>query len=259
LEAQIQGRITAIVLAGQRPGVDAFASQFGMDVKALVPLAGEAMLTHVVRTLNASPLIGDVIVLSQQPERLHSAISAGGGARIWQSNAGISSSLLELADSDAAGYPWLVTTADHPLLTVGMIDQFLGDAKGDLSVGMVSRTNMLATYPDNKRTWLKFADDGWSGANLFFLGNRKVHAALMLWSAAEKDRKKAWKMFWHFGPWLAFLSIARRITMQRAMERAGIALKLAVCLVAMTDPVAAIDVDKMSDHDTAENIIQNRR
>ena len=45
---------TAIVLAGSRPGRDAFAEQFGTDLKALIPVAGEPMVRRPVRALLAS-------------------------------------------------------------------------------------------------------------------------------------------------------------------------------------------------------------
>ena len=42
---------TAIVLAGSRPGRDAFAESFGTDLKALIPVAGEPMVRRPVRAL----------------------------------------------------------------------------------------------------------------------------------------------------------------------------------------------------------------
>ena len=45
---------TAIVLAGSRPGRDAFAESFGTDLKALIPVAGEPMLRRPVRALLSS-------------------------------------------------------------------------------------------------------------------------------------------------------------------------------------------------------------
>jgi CTP:molybdopterin cytidylyltransferase MocA len=256
--ATLQTPITAIVLAGQRPGVDPLAGHFGIAYKALIPLCGETMLTLVVRTLNASPLIGEIIVLGQEPTVLADAVHAGGGGRILASNAGISTSLMALADGGTVAYPWLVTTADNPLLTLEMLAQFAAEATGDLAVAMVEKQNMLAAYPDAKRTWLRFADGDWSGANLFLLANAKVGPALALWSKAEKDRKQVWKLFWHFGPWLALLAITRQIGMGEALRRAGAKLKLSASLVAMADPVAAIDVDKLSDYQDAERILKGR-
>jgi len=61
---------TAIVLAGSRPGRDAFAESFGTDLKALIPVAGEPMVRHPVRALLASQNVGKILVLSQAPQRI---------------------------------------------------------------------------------------------------------------------------------------------------------------------------------------------
>ena len=68
------------------------------------------------------------------------------------------------AQVDALGFsaPVLVTTADHPLLTAEMLEEFLDKAGGDLAVAMVERKTMLAQFPDAKRTWLRFSDGAWS-------------------------------------------------------------------------------------------------
>jgi GTP:adenosylcobinamide-phosphate guanylyltransferase len=252
-------RWTAIVLAGQRPGIDALAAHFGMTTKALIPVGGVPMVTRVVETLNACPSIARIVVLTQQPERLIDAVAAGGGAHFSVSSAGISASIAAIAGGDSAPYPVLVTTADHPLLTPEFVEAFLARAgDGDLSIGMVERATMLAAYPDNHRTWLKFADGHWSGANLFALRTPRVSAALALWAEAEQDRKKAWKLFLHFGPWLALRALTRTIGLAAALAQAGIRLGLDARLVPLDDAEAAIDVDKPSDHALAEAILARR-
>ncbi len=255
----MQTQWTAIILAGQRPGTDPLAAHFNMTYKALVPLAGEAMLTHVLRTLQAAPQIGRIIVLGQEPDVLAEAVMFGGGAEIRQSDAGISASLKALVDTRDVPWPWLVTTADHPLLTPAMITQFLNEADGDLSVGMVEKATMIAQFPGAQRTWLRFADGHWSGANLFAFRSDNVRAALDLWAAAEQDRKQAWKLFLHFGPWLALRAITRTIGLRNAFQKAGLRLGLSANLVAMSDPVAAIDVDKPADHALATAIFASRK
>ena len=250
---------TAIILAGQRPGTDKIAAHFGMTYKALVPLAGEPMLTHVVRTMNGHTRIGRVIILAQDIEVIAQAAHAGGGGELRQSNDGISASLKALLDSGDITWPWIVTTADHPLLTDAMISEFLDESEGDLSVGMVERRAMLAQFPGAKRTWLRFAGGAWSGANLFAFRSANVAPVLTLWAAAEKDRKQAWKLFLHFGPWLALRAITRTITLPDAFAAAGKRLGLSAHMVSMTDPVAAIDVDKPEDHALASSIFATRR
>ena len=254
----MQAQWTCIVLAGQRPGTDLFAQHFGLQQKALIPLRGEPMITTVLRTLNASPHIGQIIVLSQDPQSLHAAVAAGGGATLLQSESGISTSIKNVVNGLGFASPVLVTTADHPLLTAQMIDEFVGHAQGDVAIAMVERANMLAQFPDAKRTWLRFADGAWSGANLFALMSLKSIFALDLWAEVEQDRKSSWRLFWHFGPQLALRAVTRTIGLRAALSIAGKRLGLEATLVPMSDPVAAIDVDKLSDHAMADKIIGAR-
>jgi molybdopterin-guanine dinucleotide biosynthesis protein A len=248
---------TAIILAGQRPGTDPLAAHFGLEYKALVPLDGEPMLTHVVRILQACPQIGRIIVLGQDPDLL--ARVAGEGTEIRRSLDGISISLKALADSEDVPWPWLVTTADHPLLTTEIITEFLSNSHSDLMVGMVEKDVMMAQFPSAKRTWLHFADGAWSGANLFAFTSDRVTTALDLWAAAERDRKVAWRLFLHFGPWLALRALTRTIGLREAFAKAGKRLGLNADLIALSDPVAAIDVDKPADHALATQIIATRK
>lgn len=252
---------TAIVLAGQRPGIDPLAAHFGEAWKALVPIGGEPMVTHVVRTLSQVAEIGKIVVLAQDTEALSAAVKAGGAADILASSDGISVSILRHAGTPAAPWPVLVTTADHPLLTPDMVRHFIAEAdasRGDVAVAMVERATMLAAYPGNKRTWLRFSDGAWSGANLFALRSDRAKGALELWAEAEQDRKKAWKLFLHFGPLLALRAITRTIGLAAALGKAGRRLRLSAHLVAMPMAEAAIDVDKVSDHVLAERILQAR-
>ncbi len=250
---------TAVVLAGQRPGPDILASHFGLEFKAMVLVGGIPMVTRVVATLATTPGIGRIIVLTQEPQSIRAAVDAGGAATILESGSGISTSILSIAGSDAAPWPLLVTTADHPLLTRAMVEEFLDKAaQADVSVGMVDKATMLAAYPDTRRTWLKFSDGHWSGANLFALRNARAEAVLRLWSAAEQDRKKAWKLFMHFGPWLALRALTRTIGLRAALAKAGRRLGLSAQLVALSQAEAAIDVDKPADHAMAEHILNAR-
>ncbi|WP_295444474.1 nucleotidyltransferase family protein [Sphingorhabdus sp. EL138] len=254
----MQAQWTCIVLAGQRPGPDMLAQHFALERKALVPVRGEPMICHVVRTLHMSPHIGKIVILSQDGEYLRSAVDAAGGAILVESQNSISLSIKAQTEILGFSSPLLVTAADHPLLTVEMIDEFVRHADGDVAVAMVERQTMLRQFPDAQRTWLRFSDGAWSGANLFALKTQKSSFALELWADAEQDRKKAWRLFLHFGLLLAIRALTRTIGLHQAMEKAGKRLGLDAQLVPMSDPVAAIDVDKLSDHALAEKILTER-
>jgi len=254
---------TAVLLAGQRPGIDPLADAFGETWKAHVRVGGEAMLSRVARTLLAAPGIGRIVVVAQQPEALFTGDCAwlADAPRVSTavSSTGIATSVAAIAGGEIAPWPVLVTTADHPLLTVAMIEGAIAGAKGaDVGVGVVARRTLLAAYPDNKRTWLNFADDGFTGANLFALTGEPARKALLAWSEVERDRKKALKLIWHFGPWLALRALTRTITLAGAMRIAGRRLGFVAVPVALSQAEAGIDVDKPSDHALAEAILAKR-
>jgi CTP:molybdopterin cytidylyltransferase MocA len=254
---------TAILLAGQRPGVDPLAQAFGEQWKALIRVDGEAMLSRVARTLLSSPSIAHVLVVAQQPEILFTGDSAwlADEPRVGTaiSSSGIAVSIAALAGGEQAPWPVLVTTADHPLLTPAMVEAAIaGVGEADVGIGVVSSRTLLAAYPENRRTWLKFAGGYWTGANLFALASEKARPALLAWSEVERDRKKALKLIWHFGPLLAIRAVTRTITLAGALAKAGRKLGAKVVPIDLPFAEAGIDVDKPSDHALAEQILKTR-
>ncbi len=250
---------TAIILAGQRPGIDPLASAFGETFKALVPVGRRPMVARVVETVLSISAITKVVILCQKPVAIKAVLPDDPKLCYVESQSGISQSILSIAGAEAAPWPLFVTTADHPLLTPEMITHFLEASTGvDVAVGMVERATILAAYPDNKRTWIKLRGGAWSGANLFALTSENARNALALWVNAEKDRKQLFKLFWHFGPLIALRAITRMISLQDGIAALGRRLGLSARAVPLPFAEAAIDVDKLSDHKQVEQILARR-
>ncbi|HEY8592674.1 MAG TPA: NTP transferase domain-containing protein [Sphingomicrobium sp.] len=248
---------TAIVLAGSRPGRDAFAEQFGTDLKALIPVAGERMVRRPVRALLGSASIGNILVLSQTPARIAEALPTNPRIEVRESQGTIAETMLKLLDDPSIAWPILVTTADHALLDAAMVDEFCAAAEGkDVAIGVVERDAMLRRFPDAKRTWLKFRGGAFTGANLFALGSPKVAPAVKLWRSVEQDRKKAWRVISVLGPVTLMLAGIRAISLDEVMAQLGMRLGLSVKAVRLSNPVAGIDVDKAEDHELAEAILR---
>jgi GTP:adenosylcobinamide-phosphate guanylyltransferase len=147
---------TAIVLAGSRPGRDAFAEQFGTDMKALIPVGGEPMVRRPVRALLGSANVRQVLVLGQAPDRIAEAIPADQRLAFLESLGTIAETMHRLLDDETVGWPLLVTTADHALLDVATVAEFVAGAEGaDLAVGVVERDVVMSRFPGTERTWLK--------------------------------------------------------------------------------------------------------
>ena len=118
---------------------------------------------------------------------------------------------------------------------------------------------MLAAYPAARRTWLKFRGGAYSGANLFALHNDAAKPAVAFWSAVEQDRKKGWKIFARFGPWLLFRALSRTIGFKEAMAQAGRRMGLRAEPIILPIAEAAIDVDKPDDLELVTEILERQK
>lgn len=255
---------SAIILAGSRPGGDAMADSRGIAVKALIPVAGKAMLAHVAEALLGHEAIGPVHLLAQDfsafwehPDT--AGLDSNDRVIAQTSSATIAASLGKVLDQDDTRYPMLITTADNVLLNRPMIDDFLAAAGSwDIAIAMVEKDVLLASFPASQRTWLKLRGGHYSGANLFYFGSPKAKQLLAYWAEVEQDRKKGWKILTIFGPWLLFLAVTKMLTIHQLAERVGHKLGLKITIVPMKQAEACIDVDKETDLVLAEQILAKR-
>ena len=250
-------RVTALVLAGSRPEGDPFAATFGVRAKALIPVAGEPMVRRPVRALLASPQVGEVVVLAQEPQLLADALPAEPSLSVRRSLGTIADTLANVCDDPATRFPVLVTTADHALLTPGMVAEFIGQAEGaDIAVAFVESKGLLGRFPDAQRTWLSFGGGRYSGANLFLLGSPGARRAIEQWRSVEQDRKRGLRVLAALGPTLFMGAVLKMRSLHQTAEGLSRKLGITVRAVEMSDPLAAIDVDKPSDHALVEAILQ---
>jgi len=250
---------TAVVLAGSRPGRDAFAQGFGTDLKALIPVGGEPMVRRPVRALLASANIGKVLVLSQAPNRIAAELPNDPRIEARESKGTIAETMLALLDDLGTAWPLLVTTADHALLDTATVDEFCAAAEcGDIAIGVVERANLLRRLPQTERTWLKFRGGAYTGANLFALRSPGVRPAIELWRSVEQDRKKAWRILSLLGPGVLLVVALRLVSLDEVLARLSARLGLHVKAVQLANPLAGVDVDKPADHALAEAILEGR-
>lgn len=250
---------TAIVLAGSRPGPDAFAAQHGTDLKALIPVGGVPMVARPVAALLQSPDIASVRVLAQQPQRIADVLPTDSRLSIEPSGQTIAVTLDAILTDPATRFPLLVTTADHALLDEPMIAEFCARAAGaDLAIGLVERRGLLGRLPATQRTWLKFRGGAYSAANLFAFGSAKAARAVALWRSVEQDRKKGWRMIAALGPAVLMGAALRLRTLDQTLAAVGRHLGLSIRKVELSNPLAAVDVDKPADHVLVTAVLEGR-
>ena len=251
-------RYQALLLAGSRPGKDAFAARYGAELKALIPIAGEPMVLRPLRALLASKPVEAVRILTQEPDLLAPVLPDAPGWSLEPSGGTIAETLERLCNADGARWPMLVTTADHALLDPGMIDQFCRQAEGvDLAIGVVTRSALEKRLPQSRRTWIGLRRGQYTGANLFAFGSPKALKAVALWRSVEQDRKKGWRLLLALG-WPGLLGLLRLRTLDQTLAAMGRRLGLTLRAVRLDDPLAAVDVDKPQDHELVESILNSR-
>lgn len=250
---------TAVVLAGSRPGRDAFAEQFGTDLKALIPIVGEPMVVRPVRALLESKGVGKILVLSQSPDRIGAVLPDDPRIEVRASQGTIAETMLALIADKRTQWPLLVTTADHALLDPATVEEFCGRAEApDLAIGVVERANLLRRFPDARRTWIRLRGGAYTGANLFALRSPAVTCAIELWRSVEQDRKKSWRIISVLGPAVLMAAALRLISLDEVLGQLGGRLALAVKAIRLSNPLAGVDVDKPEDHALVEAILEGR-
>ncbi len=248
----------AILLAGSRPGRDRFAENYGVEIKALIPVAGEAMVLFPLRALLASESVASVQLLTQAPEAVAPVLPDAPGWSMERSEGSIAQILEAICLDPGTQWPLLVTTADHALLEAAMIDEFCAAAEGaDLAIGVVTKSALMKRLPRSKRTWIGFRRGKYTGANLFALGSPKAAKAIQLWRSVEQDRKKGWRLLLALG-WPGLLGLLRLRTLDQTLESMGRRLGLSLKAVRLSDPLAAVDVDKPADHELVTAVLERR-
>ena len=237
-------RMTALVLAGTRPGGDPMAAAAGVSHKALIEVAGRTMIERVVGALAGLPEVDRIVVAIERPELVIGlpvtalpTVAAGPAATV-------------AAVLQREGTPLLVTTADNALLQTDWLREFLAacPADADVVAALARRDAVEAAAPHTRRTWLRFADGGFSGCNLFLLARPAAAGVIVFWQTLEMERKHPVRMMRRLGLRYALRYLRGRLTLAAAAERLGeLSGGARVAFVALSDGRAAIDVDNPDD------------
>lgn len=265
-EAALPAGVHVLVLAGRRGAADPVAAEAGESHKCMVPVAGQTMLLRVLRALLTARSVATVSICLDDPDVLRGdpalmAEIAGGDVALVAAGPSPAQSVgLTLADP-AQAFPVLVTTADNVLLTADLVDRFCDEAAAGgatLAAGFAPKTILQAAYPDAKRTYVEFRDDGYSGCNLFFLRDRGALGVVRFWSELERHRKKPLRLIRAigFGPLLRFL--IKRPDLAGGMRILSGVVGVPVGAVVLPVAEAAMDVDKPEDLVIAEEILNRR-
>lgn len=258
--------VDRIVLAGDRHAADPLALAAGVAGKALVPIAGRAMLTHVIGTLTDWPRKGRLIVVAPDSEAYRQAAATGGADAqeqlVWMAPAASLMGSVRRALTRVRSSRCLLLTADHVLLDTAWLEQLLAAKAArtaSLAVGLADWHEVRARFPGSRRTRYRFSDFAACGTNLFLLNDRSgVERILDHWRTVEQQRKKPWRIVSMLGWGNLSRYLAGRLSLEDAFSALSARLEARVQPVRVPDPLAAVDVDSPSDLALVEQVLAER-
>jgi GTP:adenosylcobinamide-phosphate guanylyltransferase len=257
----------AVVLAADRNPDDPVALETGVACKCLAPVGGRPMVLRVLDALAAARLVqtrtlcGPGWASVQAEAALRRPVEAG--QIRWLANADSPSRSTQAAlEALPETEPALVTTADHALLSAGMVDYFLERALAggcDLAVAVATRETVSAAYPDTLRTYIRLRGGAYSGCNLFAFVTPRARRAAAFWQRIENQRKQPLRVIGAVG-WSAIVRyLSGTLTLEAALSGLSRRMGLKVGVIPLPYAEAAIDVDSAADRRLAESIITARQ
>ena len=258
--------MTAIVLAGQRDGEDALAQHTDATCKAVIEIAGIPMLMRVLETLGASSSLSNIIISGpsldtvSKLEQLDHRIQEGQIG--WMPpQASPSSSAYEVLSKLPPDEQVLLTTADHPLLTSEIVNEFCAASSktgADLTVGLAPYALVRDEFPAMKKTVLRFRDGEFCGCNLFSFLTPEGREAANYWREVEAQRKSPLRVIRALGWFSVVKYLLGKLTLDDALNSLSRNLGLQVRAVILPYADAAVDVDSVSDYRLVQAAFKSR-
>jgi GTP:adenosylcobinamide-phosphate guanylyltransferase len=256
--------VTIILLAGQRAGVvNPLAERAGVSHKCLVPIGGMPLIAHVLETLIGLPAIREIRI-SLEPDAHDQVRQLAAFAEstipivLIPNEANIVASLLA-ATGDESG-PWMVTTADHVLLTRESFEQVRSELqRADGVFALARKKDVLAAHPDGQRGFYQFRDDSYANCNIYGIANRKaLTTGSELFRGGGQFMKSVWRMIRAFGPFNILLLRLGYFDRERAMRRLSARIGMDLRATLFADGSQAIDVDNERTYRVCEELLARR-
>ena len=254
----------AIVLAADRETVSPVARAAGVSCKALAPVAGKPMLARVLAALAAAKEVERCLVcgpsadiVAREPDLQQ--ILGPGQVGWMEPMATPSLSVLEALEHLPAEVPVLLTTCDHALLRSEMVDYFCSEVRArgcDAAVALVRHEEVLAQFPNTRRTAYRFSDGAYCSCNLFALTTAQARQAPLFWRQVEQLRKQPLRMLQQLGWGTVVRYLLGRLSLQQALARLGQGLNCTAAAVLLPYPEATIDVDSADDWQAVQGLAQ---
>ncbi len=252
-----------VVLAGQNKDVsDPLAERFGQSHRSLIPLAGQPMIAHVLRTASLHPRVESLAICIEREAfgpvwDVLTRLPGRGTVALVEARANLADSVRDAVEGWDG--PVLVTTADHALLSVEAIDAVAAALAGsDAVIALSPRDCVEAAHRSAPHRFLALRDGDYAPCDVYGLsGPEAIGAVEVFRGNGGLDRSGA-RIRRAAGLLGLLMMRCRMLTLGKAIELASRRLGLRLGVVVLRDGGQAIDVDDDRSYAVVRDLLESR-
>lgn len=240
--------LTAVVLAGGQSKPELIATT-GVPNRALLQVEGEAMLARVVRALQESGVVGQVLVVGN--------LTPPEGCRALPDTGDFVENVLQAAVSVAEQEYILYATADTPFLTPQAVKDFVvrGLQSGaDMCYPIIPLELCYRQFPNLPRTALALREGMFTGGNLLLVRAGVVRRQAELLRRAFAARKSIWALAKILGAGIILRAVLAKLLSPRLLSIAHIKRRVQQLMNASAQEIITEYAEIGVDIDRAEHV-----
>ena len=241
-------RIAAVVAAGSNATEsDPLRQDAEGKPKAMIPIAGQPMITYVIDSLANSAYIQDIVVVGlpesadlgndHQIGRLPDAGSIIDNYRSGMTYARKGTPLLDAI---------ILCSCDIPTITPQIVDSFISQclqSEHDLYYSVVERSVMESRFPGSNRSYVHLRDADFAGGDILLAKPGLILDNRELWSRLESSRKNAFRQARLLGIVTLIKLLTRRLSLDEIERRACKVLGIDGKVIPVAHAELGMDVD----------------
>jgi CTP:molybdopterin cytidylyltransferase MocA len=249
----MQQNYDAIVLAGAEPGHPQSLVAGADPNKALIPVNGRPMVAYVVDALAASGVVRRIVLVGLDPDALAGVPMVTGTCELhYLPNQG--SLFANLARGSELAAAWrggdayvLVTVADVPLLTGGIVSTFIDlcrPAGADGYFAIVDKPVMERTFPAVKRSYMRLVEGQFCNGSIFLIHSSAVPRLQARVNELIDARKNVVTLVRRLGFGLLLRFLVRRLRIQDVINVAQTRFAINGRAIKLPYAESGMDIDK---------------
>jgi len=238
-------KYSVIITAGGRIEGD-FARHCGTEIKALIDIKGETIVSRVIKAFKESNYIKEIILVG--PKELNN-LSLSVDKILPEGESGIDNIFIGLKAVKEKGKV-ILSSSDMPLVTTSDIEEFLRLCPSDASVcyPVFEKNYYLSVLPDTRSDFVRLKNSSYTGGNIFLVHTDVFRNSTGSIEKLFKGRKKPLSMIQVLGIVFLFKFLFRLLDVPDIEKRCSEIFKGKSVGIKKASPRLAFDIDTWEDY-----------